>query len=305
MFTCNNPSDDKHKEISDLLSDKSMVKYAVMQSEVGEKGTPHLQGYVVFNTRKMYSSVINYLKSCHIEARLGTHKQAKDYCMKEDTRLIFTEPIQFGDDSDIPQPGQRTDLLLVKNAIEKGTPIDEIERDNFGAFARHSKYFLEFYQKTRSKKVIEEQKVEMLKDSLRYWQVQVLKKIQEQGKRKILWVHESKGNVGKSYLARHLQVVKNAFYVRNAKKHDIAFAYNYEKIVVFDLTRSDQEFLNYSLIESFKDGRIFSGKYQSIMKIFKIPRVVIFANWEPDLSKLSKDRWQVIDLERQFLKNIE
>jgi sulfur relay (sulfurtransferase) DsrC/TusE family protein len=36
------------------------------------------------------------------------------------------------------------------------------------------------------------------------------------------------------------------------------------------------------------------------MKIFACPQVVIFANFAPDKSNLSADRWEVIRLDREF-----
>lgn len=60
-----------------------------------------------------------------------------------------------------------------------------------------------------------------------------------------------------------------------------------------DLTRSQENMLNYGMIESFKNGVFFSPKYNSITKIFKPVKMIIFANWLPDKEKLSEDRWDI------------
>lgn len=94
-----------------------------------------------------------------------------------------------------------------------------------------------------------------------------------------------------------LHVMKGAFMCTIGKKNDIAHAYNYEEYVVFDIARAEKEFINYSIIESFKNGFLFSGKYDSTTKIFKSAKVVIFANVAPDEDKWSNDRYDVIDLD--------
>jgi len=78
--------------------------------------------------------------------------------------------------------------------------------------------------------------------------------------RKILWVWEPEGNTGKSWLAKWLVVNRNACYLQMGKKTDIAHAYKGEKVVAFDLTRSDKDFLNYDVLESLKNGVFFSPK---------------------------------------------
>jgi hypothetical protein len=47
-------------------------------------------------------------------------------------------------------------------------------------------------------------------------------------------------------------------------------AFNYEKTVLVDLARTQADKMDhiYSLMESFKNGRIFSPKYENISKTF-------------------------------------
>ena len=51
--------------------------------------------------------------------------------------------------------------------------------------------------------------------------------------------------------------------------------------------------MNYEVIESVKNGVVFSTKYESQMKVFKTPHVIIMANFAPDESKMSSDRWDI------------
>lgn len=77
---------------------------------------------------------------------------------------------------------------------------------------------------------------------------------------------------------------------------DLAFAYAEQPQVVFDFCRSQKEFVNYHIIEAFKNGRLFSSKYESSLRIFDSCKVVCFANFLPEFSKLSLDRWMCLEL---------
>lgn len=121
----------------------------------------------------------------------------------------------------------------------------------------------------------------------------------EQNDRKILWIVDEIGNSGKSWFGKWLVCTHdNAIHVENAKTADIKFAYNFEDIVVFDYTRSVEERVNYEVIESLKNGIMFSGKYESISKCTtKTTRIICMSNFMPELSKFSKDRWDIWVLE--------
>lgn len=89
--TINNPTNDQ------VPRDWPDVQYAVWQKEKGAQGTEHLQVYVVFRQKKR----LGWLKSAcdpraHWEGRLGSHQEAKAYCMKEETRVAG--PFETGDE---------------------------------------------------------------------------------------------------------------------------------------------------------------------------------------------------------------
>lgn len=79
VFTINNYSSD---DISHLNNYK--CSYMVYGKEIGEKHTPHLQGYCELKS-KLARSVIaksSAFKRAFIDVRKGTQKQAIDYCKK-------------------------------------------------------------------------------------------------------------------------------------------------------------------------------------------------------------------------------
>lgn len=85
----------------------------------------------------------------------------------------------------------------------------------------------------------------------------------------------------------------NAAYFTNGKTSDIAYAYNNENIIVFDFSRSNEDRINYQVIEQLKNGLLFSGKYSSKNKVFDTPYIICFSNFHPDRDKLSEDRWNI------------
>ena len=57
-------------------------KYTCIGKEVGESGTFHHQGYIVFAQAKSLAACRKILPRAHWEVRMGTHEQAADYCKK-------------------------------------------------------------------------------------------------------------------------------------------------------------------------------------------------------------------------------
>jgi len=133
---------------------------------------------------------------------------------------------------------------------------------------------------------------------LNWWQLETEKiLLSEPDDRTIYWIWESTGNMGKSCFSKYMAVQHHATVLNNGSFSDLAFAIpNNPNIIIFDLPRTIEGRVNYSAIEACKNGMIFSGKYESRMKIFNPPHVVVFANFSPDLSAMSRDRWQIIDL---------
>lgn len=58
-------------------------KYIAYSEEVAPTtGTPHLQGYITFNSPKTHAQVCNLMPGCHIEVMHGSLAQNETYCSK-------------------------------------------------------------------------------------------------------------------------------------------------------------------------------------------------------------------------------
>lgn len=103
-------------------------------------------------------------------------------------------------------------------------------------------------------------------------------------------------------MSKYMRAIHGAAIYPNCKTSDLAYSYSGERVVTFDFVRSTQAVLNYAVIESIKNGTLFSPKYESCTKNFDIPHVIVFSNFEPDLEKLSRDRWDIIRMEKNIIK---
>lgn len=136
---------------------------------------------------------------------------------------------------------------------------------------------------------------------LRPFQQKIVDNINFHDDRKINWYYDTHGNIGKTSLAKYLCVKYNALYV-NGKGADMRYAVaNWENknelICIFGFARSLEGKISYTGIEDIKDGLFFSGKYESSMTIMNSPYIICLANWYPDTSEMSKDRWNIIKLD--------
>lgn len=79
-FTLNNYTEDEYTQVLETLKE---AKYYIIGKEVGDGGTPHLQGFVVFQ-RRYYFNVVRDKLGCrfHVEGARGTAQQNRRYCSK-------------------------------------------------------------------------------------------------------------------------------------------------------------------------------------------------------------------------------
>lgn len=277
-------------------------QYMVVGKEVSETGTPHLQGYVRLFKRTREATGFKALAALferrpHMERSRGNAKKNFVYC----TKVGGEENVQWFQSGDCPNPGKRNDIRAFVDAIKDGKSKEEIllgdDDGLIGCQARYPKLARDLRQVLFAKEAREECEREFADCKLRAWQDYVIKRVDAQDDRTVTWVYDHTGGKGKSWLARWLETNRGAFGVQGGKQSDIAYAYKRERYVVFDLTRSQEEFVNYGTIEAFKNGRLFSPKYESETLKFVPCKVLVLSNWAPDRAKLSDDRWDVIDID--------
>lgn len=105
----------------------SSCDYLVFQEEKGENGTKHYQGYAEFLKPQRLSSLqkLTAPHRPHWEKRRGSRDQARDYAMKEDTRVNGPwEPVKpYAKEG---QRGKRRDLEAIAKMVRDGHTDEEI-----------------------------------------------------------------------------------------------------------------------------------------------------------------------------------
>lgn len=117
-------------------------------------------------------------------------------------------------------------------------------------------------------------------------------------KRKIFWFWSQGGKLGKTSFVRYCYDKFGAQFCSGGKFSDVCNLVFHTDIdntpvVFFNLPKDQKNHISYSALESIKDGLVSNMKsFKNGSKKFNnIPHVIVFANYPPDTSKLSADRW--------------
>lgn len=129
------------------------------------------------------------------------------------------------------------------------------------------------------------------------WQLEILDIIKEPPhERQINWYWEPTGRVGKSALTKYMFIKHQALKLsgKSADMFNLLADAIDRKIIIVDIPKDSQDYINYSAIEEIKNGLICSGKYKGKMFAFNTPHIFVFANIPPKYGALSLDRWNVV-----------
>ncbi len=246
-----------------------------------QAGTPHLQGYAIFRRAYRFLQINKLHDRCHWEP--SKVKDAMNYCLKEQDYVIRDNRSQ----------GKRSDFVQAAELITSCTNKRQMILDPrlFATYARYGSWCSDILAFKPPKKVDESTVV------FRDWQKVLITLVKDPpSPRKIHWFYDERGGQGKSYMTNLLCRNYDAF-LACGKKADCLYAYKdtLAETVIFDLTRSQGgEFCPYSCMETLKDGNFLSTKYKSVyVSRDGGCRLIVFANFRPDRSKMSEDRWDV------------
>lgn len=120
--------------------------------------------------------------------------------------------------------------------------------------------------------------------------------------RHIYWYTDPIGGKGKSSFCKYMVVKNNALVIQGGKLSDVVnIIYNSDmdriNTVIIDVPRNNGNKISYNAVECILNGMITNTKFETGVKIFNPPHVIVFSNFMPEKEKLSLDRWviKVID----------
>jgi hypothetical protein len=287
-FTLNNYNDD---DIARLMSLENDVEYLVFGKEVGESGTPHLQGHVVFAKKRSWNKVRLMIGGPLGRAMVSVARKpaySEEYCRKDgDYTEIGIRPIR--------NQGKRTDIDSFKDFVKENPTASRktLREEHSEVWAKYPRFCIEYTVDNRPAP-------DMEMFPLRVWQAGLNEILNRPASnREVIFVVDVVGNTGKSWFCHYYASLhENVQVMLPAKKMDMAYMLDETSRVIFiDAPRSKTEYLQYDFFEECKNGYVLCGKYESVMKTFRTsPHLVVMMNQRPDEDKLSADRYHIITI---------
>ena len=288
MLTLNNPTAATDKLIDAFVKDKSF-QYCIYQEEQGEKRkTKHYQMYIEVKATVRGSAIKKFFPTAHIEKRVSSQNACIAYCQKKESRV--GSPVTYGKPS---VQGARNDLQELVAKLDSHTTWSECIRDAtiHPQLAKYGSFAKEYFNSKKS-----------TRDGLRRlhrWQEELLEVIKEPAdNRTVTWYVDVEGGKGKSEMTKELITQHDAIVMGGRGATDLyQYAQSKNKIVIWDFPRDMQMHEPYDAIEKIKDGYYTSTFRNPMFCQRDYPaHIIIFANYKPDESKLSADRWKIIEL---------
>lgn len=284
-------TDWKLENIDKIYNDNSdIIRYVCYGYEIGKKSEkPHYQGWLQLTKPLSKKNILKKIfKNTDISIRCckGSELQNEVYCKKDGEWKSFGEYIKI--------QGKNTGSLI--NDIEQGSKLEDII-ETYPLMYYRFRNGIKDHIDVINKRNIDKNIAEKFEDfELNNSQSKIIEHVDKQNDRQITWVFDHEGGKGKSTLAKYMYVKYKSINLKNGKSNDISNMYNGEKYITFDFSRSQEEHINYSIIEDLKNGSVVSTKYNGKSLFYDNPRIVIFANFLPNTSAWSTDRYDIIYL---------
>lgn len=240
VFTINNYTD------ADLtwLTNIECV-YVLATKEVGESGTPHLQGWISFVSNYRLNALKKLHPRAHWERMGGAEWQSSNYCKKVDSVIAIERGLA-------PRKGKQGAVAQLQRWKDAKDSAIAGDFDNVPA-----DIYMRYYstcKRLRQDRLFKLDKLEKLDN---------------------LWIWGETGT-GKSLLAREL--AGDVFYNKNLNKWWCD--YDDEEVVIIEEYHPECKLAHYMKI--WADHYPFRGEYKGGSRMIRPRRVIVTSNFSPE-----------------------
>ena len=199
---------------------KIPCKYMVVGVEVGENGTPHLQGYVRLNNKIRFNALKKLIgQRAHIEQAKGSELENDDYCRKDgviayETGTMIPELNARG----VKAQATETIHKLIALRLKGVSPVTIAASDDVCCYFRYEKMIEKTVAMYEQEKNILDMKADYVNINWRLWQLKLVEYLAKQpDDRKIVWFVDEKGNSGKTFVTKYLLTEGETLRFENVK----------------------------------------------------------------------------------------
>ncbi|QGM50355.1 replication-associated protein [Penguin circovirus] len=127
-LTLNNPTDEEVQAAKRL--EPNTYHYAIIGREVGESGTPHLQGFLHFKQKQRLTALKKLFSRAHWEKARGSDSENQAYCSKDgDVILTIGQPVR----------GNVTELSEAVAAVKAGRGMRDVALEFPEVYVKHGR----------------------------------------------------------------------------------------------------------------------------------------------------------------------
>lgn len=149
------------------------------------------------------------------------------------------------------------------------------------------------------------------KGKLRPWHRSIVEHLSKKPhSRRIYWINDQGGGVGKSHLVKYMEYKKIGTVLTFDTAANLCFQVTREgprKAYFFDLPRNKSKFLTmdeiYCALENVKNGLVKSNKgMKAATLLMARPHVFVFSNYMPERNRLSEGRIRIMEIRKDTME---
>ena len=276
------------------------VKVIEIAHETGDKSNPYKHSHVLIDFGSVHQT-----KSATWFDYNGVHPHIR--LVK--TKLHWENNCKYlaKEDVECAHLAKKEDKFSVEAVVACTTEFEAITR--FVKRPTDYQGVKSIYRDHRGKRPISDKVTLMANVEMKDWQ-RAFQRITKQGSsdRTINWLYDPYGKSGKTVWSQHMTDNGNGWCVISTVGREADFNHNLSNAIsegwsgqglILDLPRTcDRKNYIYTCLEGAINGRITATKYTGGFIDVGKPHVWVFANFGPDVERMSQDRWRVLEVGR-------